>query len=95
MTFNPLANFNQGLQVGQNVQAAQRQNQINALQGAIGQQSAQGGFNPNNSLEFQQLSALDPNASAQILSNFNNLDKSRKKALFQDAREARKVFRVW
>ena len=91
MTFNPLANFNQGLQAGQNVQAAQRQNQINALQGSIGQQSAQGGLNPNNSLEFQQLSTLDPNASAQILSNFNNLDKSRKKALFQDAREARKV----
>ena len=91
MPFNPLANFNQGLQAGQNVQAAQRQNQINALQGSIGQQSAQGGLNPNNSLEFQQLSTLDPNASAQILSNFNNLDKSRKKALFQDAREARKV----
>ena len=89
--FNPLANFNQGLVVAQNIRASQRQNQIGALQQGIAQQTAQGGFNPNNSLEFQQLSTLDPNASAQILSDFNNLDKSRKKALFQDAREARKA----
>ena len=89
--FNPLANFNQGLQTGQNVRAAQRQNQIGALQQGIAQQTAQGGFNPNNSLDFQRLAVLDPTASAQVLSTFNDLSTSRKEAMFQDTREARKL----
>ena len=89
--FNPLANFNQGLGVGQDIREAQRQNQIGALQQVIAQQTAQGGFNPNNSLEFQQLSALDPSSGARILSTFNSLDENRKKAAFQDARKSRKL----
>ena len=89
--FNPLANFNQGLGVAQNIREAQRQNQIGALQQGIAQQTAQGGFNPNNSLEFQQLSALDPSSGARILSTFNSLDENRKKAAFQDARKSRKL----
>jgi len=91
MAFNPLQNFNQGVALAGNIQQQQQQNQINALQQGIAQQTTQGGFNPNESLEFQQLSTLDPNASAQILSNFNSLSTSRKKAMFQDARKARKL----
>ena len=87
--FNPAQSFSQGHLGGQRILASQRNNQINALQQNIAQQSGQGGFNPNNSLDFQKLSALDPNASAQILSTFNALDESRKKAAFQDARKAR------
>lgn len=89
--FNPVQSFNQGLGLGQNIQASQRRNQINALQQGIAQQTAQGGFNPNESLDFQQLAALDPNASAQILSTFDSLSTSRKKAMFQDTREARQL----
>jgi len=87
--FNPAQSFSQGHLGGQRILASQRNNQINALQQNIAQQSGQGGFNPNNSLDFQKLSALDPNASAQILSTFNALDESRKKAAFQDARKSR------
>jgi len=87
--FNPAQSFSQGHLGGQRILASQRNNQINALQQNIAQQSGQGGFNPNNSLDFQKLSALDPNASAQILSTFNALDDSRKKAAFQDARKSR------
>lgn len=87
--FNPIRNVNQGLALAGNIQQQQQQNKINALQQGIAQQTAQDGFNPNNSVEFQQLVALDPNSSAQILSTFNSLDDSRKKAMFQDTREAR------
>ena len=44
--FNPLANFNQGLGVAQNQQAAQRQNQIAQLQNALSGQQQSGGVNP-------------------------------------------------
>lgn len=87
--FNPVQSFNQGTIAGQNIQESQRQNQIRALQQSLSQQSGQGGFNPNNSLEFQQLAALDPNTSANILSAFESLDDSRKSAAFEDARKSR------
>ena len=89
MPFNPIANMNQGLALGQNVRASQLNNQIGDLQQGIAQQSAQGGFNPNNSLAVQQLSALDPTAAAKILATYNALDDKRKGAGFQDARTAR------
>lgn len=89
MAFNPVQSFNQGLGLGQNIRESRRQNQINALQEGIAQQSEQGGFNPANSLEFQKLAALDPSASARILSTFDALDNSRKSAAFQDARKSR------
>ena len=87
--FNPVQSFNQGTIAGQNILESQRQNQIRALQQSLSQQSGQGGFNPNNSLEFQQLAALDPNTSAKILSTFQSLDDSRKSAAFEDARKSR------
>lgn len=91
MPFNPVQNINQGLALAGNIQQQQRQNQVNALQQGIAQQAAQGGFNPNESLDVQQLAALDPNNSAQILSTFNSIGDSRKKAMFQDTREARRL----
>ena len=91
MAFNPLANFNQGLGVAQNQQAAQRQNQIAKLQSAISGQQQTGGFNPLASPELQQLTALDPRAGAQTLSVFQELDNSRQKAFFQDARKGRQL----
>lgn len=91
MAFNPVASFNQGLGLGQNIRASQRNNQISDLQQGIAQQSAQGGFNPNNSLEVQQLSALDPNSAAKILATYGALDDKRKSAAFQDARKSREL----
>ena len=89
--FNPLANFNQGLGVAQNQQAAQRQNQIAQLQSVLSGQQQSGGFNPLASPELQQLTALDPRAGAQTLSVFQELDDSRQKAFFQDARKGRQL----
>ncbi len=89
--FNPTQNALQGVTLAGNVQQQQRQNQVNALQQGIAQQAAQGGFNPNESLDVQQLAALDPNNSARILSTFNSIGDSRKKAMFQDTREARRL----
>lgn len=89
MPFNPVQNINQGLALAGNIQQQQQQNQINQLQQGIAQQADQGGFNPNESLDVQQLAALDPNNSARILSTFNSIGDSRKKAMFQDAREAK------
>ena len=94
MPFNPVQNINQGLALAGNIQQQQQQNQVNALQQGIAQQTAQGGFNPNESLDFQQLAALDPNNSAQTLSTFNSISDSRKKAMFQDTREARRLLEV-
>jgi hypothetical protein len=91
MSFNPVASFGQGLGLGQDIRTSQRNNQINDLKQSIAQQSAQGGFNPNNSLELQQLSVLDQNSAAKILSTYNALDDKRKGAGFQDARKALKM----
>ena len=89
--FNPLANFNQGLQTSQNLQERQKQNQIAALQSAISGQQQGGGFNPLASPELQQLTALDPQAGARTLQVFNELDDQRKGAFFNDARQGRKL----
>lgn len=91
MAFNPAQSFSQGFQGGRNILAAQTQNEIDALQQSIATQSGAGGFDPSNSLEFQQLAALDPNAGARILSTFNSLSDSRKSAAFQDARKGIKL----
>lgn len=84
MAFNPLVNFNQGLEVGQNIQASQRRNQISGLQDALTGQIQQGGFNPSQSLDFQQLSVLDPEGAERTRSTFENLSGERKKAYHQD-----------
>ena len=91
MAFNPIANFNQGVQTAQNEQAAQRQNQISGLQNSLTGQMQQGGFDPSSSVEMQQLGALDPRAAAGSLSVFQELDDSRQKAFFQDARKGREM----
>lgn len=49
--FNPVLNFTQGLQAGQDMREAQRQNQIRALQDALAGQASQASFNPSQSLE--------------------------------------------
>jgi hypothetical protein len=84
MAFNPLVNFNQGLEVGQNVQEFQRNNQVRGLQDALSGQIQQGGFDPSQSLDFQQLSVLDPTGAESIRSTFENLSGERKKAYHQD-----------
>ena len=91
MPFNPVANFNQGLLSGQNIQKSQRENQIRGLQNVLSGQMGQGGFDPSASVEMQQLTALAPEQGARSLAVFQNLDKSRQKAFFQDAREGRKL----
>lgn len=87
--FNPAQSFSQGHLGGQRILASQRNNQINALQQSVSQQLGQGGFNPGESTEFQQLTGLDPQVGAQILSTFNALEDPRKKAIFEDARKSR------
>lgn len=91
MAFNPVQSFNQGLGLGQNIQASQRQNQINALQQGIGQQIQQGGFNPESSLDFQRLAVLDPNRANATADTFGRLSDKRKKAYFKDMRTGRKM----
>ena len=86
--FNPAQSFSQGHLGGQRILASQRNNQINALQQSVSQQLGQGGFNPGESAEFQQLSGLAPQVGAQILSTFNSLEDPRKKAIFEDARKS-------
>mgnify|MGYP003638006434 CR=1 FL=1 len=68
MAFNPIANMNQGVALAGNIQQQQQQNQINQLQQGLGQQIQQGGFNPESSLDFQQLALLDP-ARSQVAMN--------------------------
>jgi hypothetical protein len=89
--FNPLANLAQGLNIRQGMQQQEQQNQLNQLRATIGQQASQGGFNPAQSLEFQQLAALDPTGASRSLATFNALDQTRKVAMFQDAREAKRM----
>lgn len=89
--FNPLQSFAQGLNIQQGMQDMQRQEQLNQLRSAIGQQAGQAGFNPNQSLELQQLAALDPAGAAQSLATFNAIGQDRQKAFFQDARKGRRM----
>jgi len=89
--FNPLTNLAQGLSLRNQMQDREQQNRLNQLRATIGQQASQGGFNPAQSLEFQQLAALDPTGAAKSLATFNALDQTRQGAMFQDAREARRM----
>jgi len=91
MAFNPVLNFNQGVSLAGNIQGQQQQNQINNLQQGIAQQVQQGGFNPESSLDFQQLSVLDPARASVTAKNFEDLSKQRKKAYFTDMRSAREM----
>jgi len=88
---NLLGSILQGSQIRGQLDDRGRQGQINALQQSLAGQAQQGGFNPTNSLELQQLTALDPAGASNILSTFNSLDNSRQKAIFQDARKARQL----
>ena len=88
MPYDPIARFGQGLQLGQNIQDAQRNNQIRTLQGTLANESSQPGFDPNSNLDFQQLSTLDPDRAAKMLNNFEALSTGRKKAYFEDAESA-------
>jgi len=91
INFNPVASFLQGQQAGQSLQDQQRQQQINALQQGIAQQAGQGGFNPSQSLDFQELTALDPQRAGQVASTFRGLSKDRQKAYFDDVVSARNM----
>ncbi|MBL4622903.1 MAG: hypothetical protein JKY89_10935 [Immundisolibacteraceae bacterium] len=89
--FNPVASFSQGQQAGQALQQQQRQQQINALQQGIAQQAGQGAFSPSQSLDFQELTALDPQRAGQVASTFRGLSKDRQKAYFDDVVSARNM----
>tara|TARA_R110000772_G_scaffold49790_3_gene114612 strand:- start:411 stop:1613 length:1203 start_codon:yes stop_codon:yes gene_type:complete len=91
MALNPIANMNQGVALAGNTQQQQQQNQINQLQQGLGQQIQQGGFNPESSLDFQQLALLDPARSQVAMNTFSGLDDKRKKAYFSDMRSAREM----
>ena len=79
MAFNPLENFNQGFASGE-------QQKVSGLRNALAGQMGQNGFDPSQSNEFQQYSAMDPSGAARILDTYNKLDEPRKKAIYQDAR---------
>ena len=83
--------MNQGVALAGNIQQQQQQNQINQLQQGLGQQIQQGGFNPESSLDFQQLALLDPARSQVAMNTFSGLDDKRKKAYFSDMRSAREM----
>lgn len=89
--FNPLASFQQGLALRQGMQDQERQNQLNQLRDALSQQAGQAGFDPNQSLEMQQLAALDPTGASRSLATFQAIGQDRQKAFFQDARKARRM----
>jgi len=91
MAFNPAASFGQGVQLAGQIQQQQQQNQVNALRGQVGQQIQKGGFNPSTSLDFQELSLLDPSAARVATQTFTELSEDRKTAYFQDMREGRKL----
>lgn len=79
MAFNPLENFNQGFASGE-------QQKVSGLRNALAGQMGQNGFDPSQSNEFRQYSAMDPSGAARILDTYNKLDEPRKKAIYQDAR---------
>lgn len=94
MAFNPLASFLQGSKGRNQLDAQNQQNQVRELQTLLSGQAGQAGFNPAQSPELQQLAALDPSSAGNMLSVFQNLDKSRQKAFFQDAREGKRLLQA-
>jgi hypothetical protein len=80
MAFNPLQNFNQGFASGQ-------QQRISGLQNTLAGQVQQGGFDPASSVEFSQLSVLDPERASATLNTFQSLSKERKKAYHEDLQD--------
>ena len=79
-----MQNVLQGLQAGQGLE---RQRLVNTL----GQQAGQAGFDPATNLDFQRLTALDPQRAASTLDTFNQLGSQRKQAYFDDMRQGRKM----
>ena len=84
MPFNPLQNYLQGQQAGQ-------QQQVNTLQNSLAGQMQQSGFNPSSNLDFTRLSALDPQKAGAILNNFKSLSKERKIAYHEDLQDGLKA----
>ena len=84
MPFNPLQNYLQGQQAGQ-------QQQVNTLQNSLAGQMQQQGFNPSSNLDFTRLSALDPQKAGAILNNFKSLSKERKIAYHEDLQDGLKA----
>ncbi len=85
--FDPVQSYMQGFQGGQQIQQTKRQNELDQLSDALAGQMTQPGFDPAQSLELQQLSALDPTGAAKTLATFQGLDEARQKAFFKDARK--------
>ena len=81
MAFNPLQNYMQGQQAGQG-------QQIQRLSGALAGEM-QGGGNIQQSQNFQDLMALDPDRANKSMSTFQALSKERKTALYEDMVMAR------
>lgn len=81
--FNPAQSFAQGRKIGQ-------QAKIGQLQQSLSGQIRQGGFDPAQSLDFQELTVLDPDQAAKISTTFQALSKDRKQAYFDDIVKGRK-----
>tara|TARA_R110002126_G_scaffold224751_2_gene369646 strand:- start:1770 stop:2978 length:1209 start_codon:yes stop_codon:yes gene_type:complete len=81
MAFNPLQNYMQGQQAGQG-------QQIQRLSGALAGEM-QGGGNIQQSQNFQDLMALDPDRANKSMATFQALSKERKTALYEDMVMAR------
>lgn len=84
MAFNPVANYSQGFQVGQQQAQQQRLSQIQGLQDKLLGQAQGGGFNPLESADFEQLSIMAPDMAARVRGNFEALSEDRKKIYHED-----------
>tara|TARA_R110002096_G_scaffold322008_4_gene516133 strand:- start:2848 stop:4098 length:1251 start_codon:yes stop_codon:yes gene_type:complete len=80
MAFNPLQNFQQGFQSGQ-------QQKLSGLRNNLADAAGQQGFNPADNMDFQQLAVLDPSYANKVAENFEKLDKPRKRAYFVDMQQ--------
>jgi hypothetical protein len=82
-----LEGYLRGVEGAKQIANMKRQNELSGLRNLLAGQVAEGGFNPSESLDFQQYSVLDPQGAAATLANYEALDDSRKRAMFQDAQE--------
>jgi hypothetical protein len=82
-----LEGYLRGVEGAKQIANMKKQNELFGLRNLLAGQVAEGGFNPSESLDFQQYSVLDPQGAAATLANYEALDDSRKRAMFQDAQE--------
>jgi hypothetical protein len=83
MSFNPLLNYTQGQQIGQ-------QQHIQRTAGALANEMQNGG-NIQKSMHFKELMALDPDRANKAMATFQAISKERKTDLYEDMVTARNL----